>query len=203
MMNKLDYSISLIKGCCVTGNTKVWTVDGIKSFKELADTEGDVKVYCLDIDGNIKMSKMFHPRVTGYNIDVFRITLSDGTEFNVTENHMLLTQYGYMMACDLDEGDKIVKLKNGLDTPSDIDEKDKMFTEYEGTKKGTVIKKCEVTGEEFECVWEEREICTQTGYETDLYNMKKDVVTSRTVFRQGNCRKNPRALAPECPDKCR
>ena len=182
MMNKLDYSISLIKGCCVTGNTKVWTVDGIKSFKELADTEGDVKVYCLDIDGNIKMSKMFHPRVTGYNIDVFRITLSDGTEFNVTENHMLLTQYGYMMACDLDEGDKIVKLKNGLDTPSDIDEKDKMFTEYEGTKKGTVIKKCEVTGEEFECVWEEREICTKTGYETDLYNMKKDVVTSSANY---------------------
>ena len=55
---------------CVTGSTKVWTVDGVKSFKDLADANEDVKVYCLDGDGNVKVSKMFHPRITGYNIEL-------------------------------------------------------------------------------------------------------------------------------------
>ena len=170
--------ISIINACCVTGNTKLWTVDGIKSFKELADTEEDVNVYCLDIDGNIKMSKMFHPRITGYNIEFLRVTLDDGTELNVTENHMVLTKRGYVMAGDLEEGDEVVKMKPTVSLPADISETDKRFTEYEGTKKGTVIKWCEVTGDEFECVWEERELCTKTGYEADLFNMKKDVITS-------------------------
>lgn len=170
--------ISIINACCVTGNTKLWTVDGIKSFKELADTEEDVNVYCLDIDGNIKMSKMFHPRITGYNIEFLRVTLDDGTELNVTENHMVLTKRGYVMAGDLEEGDEVVKMKPTASLPADISETDKRFTEYEGTKKGTVIKRCEVTGDEFECVWEERELCTKTGYEADLFNMKKDVITS-------------------------
>lgn len=177
-MNKLNPSISVLDACCVTGNTKLWTVDGIKSFKELADTEEDVNVYCLDIDGKIRMSKMFHPRITGYNIEFLRITLVDGTELNMTENHMVLTKEGYVMAGDLQEGDEIVKMKNISDLPTEISETDKRFTEYEGTKKGTVIKRCEVTGEEFECVWEERELCTKTGYEADLFNMKKDVMTS-------------------------
>ena len=170
--------ISIINACCVTGNTKLWTVDGIKSFKELADTEEDVNVYCLDIDGKIKMSKMFHPRITGYNIEFLRVTLDDGTELNVTENHMVLTKRGYVMAGDLEEGDEVVKMKPAVSLPADISEMDKRFTEYEGTKKGTVIKRCEVTGDEFECVWEERELCTKTGYEADLFNMKKDVITS-------------------------
>ena len=170
--------ISIINACCVTGNTKLWTVDGIKSFKELADTEEDVNVYCLDIDGKIKMSKMFHPRITGYNIEFLRVTLDDGTELNVTENHMVLTKRGYVMAGDLEEGDDVVKMKPAVSLPADISETDKRFTEYEGTKKGTVIKRCEVTGDEFECVWEERELCTKTGYEADLFNMKKDVITS-------------------------
>ena len=170
--------ISIINACCVTGNTKLWTVDGIKSFKELADTEEDVNVYCLDIDGKIKMSKMFHPRITGYNIEFLRVTLDDGTELNVTENHMVLTKRGYVMAGDLEEGDEVVKMKPAVSLPADISETDKRFTEYEGTKKGTVIKRCEVTGDEFGCVWEERELCTKTGYEADLFNMKKDVITS-------------------------
>ena len=42
---------------CVTGDTKVWTVEGAKSFKDLANANEDVDVYCLDGDGNIKVSK--------------------------------------------------------------------------------------------------------------------------------------------------
>ena len=163
---------------CVTGSTKVWTVEGIKSFKELADANDDVNVYCLDGDGNIKVSKMFHPRVSGYNVELVKITLTDGTVLKATVNHMFLTDDGYVMAGDLFDGYKIVTInKNIVTIPSDIDENDKQFTEYTGTKKGTVIKRCEVTGEEFECVWDEREVCTKDGYAADLYNIKSQVST--------------------------
>lgn len=162
---------------CVTGSTKVWTLDGVKTFGELAEANDDVKVYCLDGDGNVKVSKMFHPRITGYNIELVKITLDDGTVLNTTFNHRFLTADGYTAAEDLFEGDQLITLKKDITLPADIDEKDIEFTEYTGTKKGTVIKKCEVSGEEFECVWDEREVCTREGYEADLYNIKSNVIT--------------------------
>ena len=169
---------------CVTGSTKVWTVEGAKSFKDLADANEDVDVYCLDGDGNIKVSKMFHPRVTGYNIELVKITLDDGTVLKVTSNHMFLTSEGYITAEDLFEGDDIITLKKDVSLPETIDEKDKPFTEYTGTKKGTVIKKCEVSGEVFECTWDEREVCTMEGYDTELYNNIKleNVCTSSDIY---------------------
>ena len=168
---------------CVTGSTKVWTVDGVKSFKDLADANEDVDVYCLDGDGNVKVSKMLHPRITGYNIELVKITLDDGTVLNTTLNHCFLTTDGYTAAEDLLEGDRLITLKKDITLPADIDEKDKQFTEYTGTKKGTVIKKCEVSGEEFECIWNEREICTREGYEMDLYNIKLEkVCTSSDIY---------------------
>lgn len=162
---------------CVTGSTKVWTLDGVKTFGELAEANEDVKVYCLDGDGNVKVSKMFHPRITGYNIELVKITLDDGTVLNTTFNHRFLTTDGYVAAEDLFEGDQLITLKKDITLPTDIDEKDIEFTEYTGTKKGTIIKKCEVSGEEFECVWDEREVCTREGYEADLYNIKSNVAT--------------------------
>lgn len=162
---------------CVTGSTKVWTLDGVKTFGELAEANEDVKVYCLDGDGNVKVSKMFHPRITGYNIELVKITLDDGTVLDTTFNHRFLTTDGYTAAEDLFEGDQLITLKKDITLPADIDEKDIEFTEYTGTKKGTVIKKCEVSGEEFECVWDEREVCTKEGYEADLYNIKSNVTT--------------------------
>ena len=162
---------------CVTGSTKVWTLEGVKTFGELAEANDDVKVYCLDGDGNVKVSKMFHPRITGYNIELVKITLDDGTVLDTTFNHRFLTTDGYTAAEDLFEGDQLITLKKDVTLPADIDEKDIEFTEYTGTKKGTVIKKCEVSGEEFECVWDEREVCTREGYEADLYNIKSNVTT--------------------------
>ena len=114
---------------------------------------------------------------------IVKITLDDGTVLKVTSNHMFLTSEGYVSAEDLFEGDDIITLKNDVSLPEAIDEKDKPFTEYTGTKKGTVIKKCEVSGEEFECVWDEREVCTKEGYEADLYNIKLNkVCTSSDIY---------------------
>ena len=162
---------------CVTGSAKVWTLDGVKTFGELAEANEDVKVYCLDGDGNVKVSKMFHPRITGYNIELVKITLDDGTVLDTTFNHRFLTTDGYTAAEDLFEGDRLVTLKKDITLPAGIDEKDIEFTEYTGTKKGTVIKKCEVSGKEFECVWDEREVCVKEGYEANLYNIKSNVTT--------------------------
>ena len=168
---------------CVIGSTKVCTLDGVKTFRELAEANDDVKVYCLDGDGNVKVSKMFHPRITGYNIELVKITLDDGTVLNTTFNHRFLTADGYTAAEDLFKGDRLITLKKGVTLPADIDEKDVEFTECSGTKKGTVIKKCEVSGEEFECVWDEREVCTREGYDADLYNIKlKKVCTSSDIY---------------------
>ena len=110
--------------------------------------------------------------------------MDDGTVLKVTSNHMFLTSEGYITAEDLFEGDDIITLKNDVSLPETIDEKDKPFTEYTGTKKGTVIKKCEVSGEEFECTWDEREVCTREGYETELYNNIKleNVCTSSDIY---------------------
>ena len=157
---------------CVTGSTKVWTVDGFKSMQELAEANEDVNVYCLDVDGNIRISKMFHPRITGYNIELFRIILSDDSEFCVSPNHMFLTRNGYISADELNESHEVIAIKSGVRLPSDILQQDRRFTDFTPTKKGTVIKRCEVTDEEFECVWDEREVCTKNGYESDLYGIK-------------------------------
>lgn len=185
-MSEINPLPCINNACCVTGSTKVWTVDGIKSFMELADTEEDVNVYCLDNEGNVKMSKMFHPRKTGQNIEILGIRLEDGSLFKVSGNHMVLTKRGYVMASELEFNDVIIRIKNDVSLPSDIDENIRMFTEYTGTKKGTVFKRCEVTGELFECVWDEREVCTSNGYESDLLNIKKGVMTSSVNYEYVN-----------------
>ena len=157
---------------CVTGNTRVWTVEGMKTFKELSDNGEDVDVYCLDSEGNMKISRMFHPRLTGYGVDIVNVVLSDGTSLEMTENHTILTDGGYVQACDLCEGDMVAVVKEGIPLPSGIDDADRRFTDYTGTKKGTVIKVCEVTGQEFECIWDEREVCTSGGYEPDMHGIR-------------------------------
>ena len=41
----------------------------------------------------------------------------------------------------------------------------------------------DIKGEEFECVWDEREVCTREGYEADLYNIKLEkVCTSSDIY---------------------
>ena len=155
---------------CLTGNSKVLTIDGPVSFSELAVSGDDVLVYCIDDKGEIRLSKMFHPRVTGFNREIMKITLEDGTVIESTPNHEFLTDAGYVAAEDLFEDDNILFTrlseefsKSGVD--SDIAE----YCNVTGTKKGTVVKKCEMCGNEFECVWEERELCAEEEHQRELY----------------------------------
>lgn len=169
---------------CVTGDTKVFTVNGVETFRELAEKNNDVMVYCLNDDGEIKNSKMLHPRLSGYNVVIMKITLADGTVLKVTPQHMLLTKNGYVSAEDILEGEEIVTINKDITLPDEVEDAVKPYVNFLSTKKGTIIKKCEVTGDDFECDWDEREICAKEEFGSELYtgNIEKlKVLISESV----------------------
>lgn len=152
-------SLINLNTCCVTGDTKVLTIYGAVSFKELAEDENDVLVYCLNRNGEIVLSKMFHPRKTGYKQSLFEIKLENGVILKATPNHQFLTPDGYKRVDELFPDDAIsfdyVPINKLTGINSDISK----YTEYEATKKGTVLKTCEVCGKQFETIWDNREQC--------------------------------------------
>ena len=95
---------------CVTGDTKVAVADGrgYVAFAELAKEGKDVDVYCIDDNGNIVISKMVHPRITGYNEKIIEVSIENGFSLKCTPNHKLLTNNrGYVEAKDLKIGDSL------------------------------------------------------------------------------------------------
>jgi len=81
---------------CITGETLVYVADGRGdvSIKELADEGKDVPVFCYDDKGKLTIETMRHPRVTGYNEPIYKITLDDGSTVRATANHKFLTTDG-------------------------------------------------------------------------------------------------------------
>lgn len=152
-------SLINLNTCCVTGDTKVYTIDGAVSFKELAESGDDVLVYCLNRKGEIVLSKMFHPRKTGYNQGIFEIKLENGVVLRATANHKFLTPDGYMRVDELYEDDAISFCYEPNQKLTGINSDILKYTEYDGTKKGTVFKTCEVCDKQFETIWDNREQC--------------------------------------------
>lgn len=148
-----------LESCCVTGDTKVLTIDGAVSFKELAESGDDVLVYCLNNFGEIVLSKMFHPRKTGYKQGIFEIKLENGVVLKATANHQFLTPDGYRRVDELFEDDAISFKYEPTNKLTGINSDILKYTEYDGTKKGTVFKTCEVCGKQFEVIWDNREQC--------------------------------------------
>lgn len=74
---------------CLTGDTKVAVADGRTNvtIKELAEAGRDVPVLACDNAGNIVTKLMRNPRITGYNKDIYRVTLDDGNHIDCTANH--------------------------------------------------------------------------------------------------------------------
>lgn len=74
---------------CLTGDTKVAVADGRTNvtIKELAEAGRDVPVLACDNAGNIVTKLMRNPRITGYNKDIYRVTLDDGNHIDCTSNH--------------------------------------------------------------------------------------------------------------------
>lgn len=160
-----------VNACC-SGDTMVMTAYGAKSFRDLAKEGKDVPVYCLDKNGEYAISMMIHPRITGYDVDVYRVKLDNGLKFDVTPEHRMLTDAGYLGAFDIIEGDDSMLV---FEIESD-DELlyDDVLADYSDrytnlTKKGTLMKACEYCGEMFETIWDEREVCSCEKHHLHLF----------------------------------
>lgn len=92
---------------CLTGDTKVAVADGRTNvtIKELAEAGRDVPVLACDNAGNIVIKLMRNPRITGYNKDIYRVTLDDGNHIDCTSNHKFRLSDGtYKEVKDLSTG---------------------------------------------------------------------------------------------------
>ncbi|CAK0760322.1 ribonucleoside-diphosphate reductase alpha chain [Gammaproteobacteria bacterium] len=95
---------------CITGDTLVYLADGRGNvpIKQLAEEGNDVPVFCYDNDNKIVIRTMRHPRVTGYNNQVYKVTLEDGTIIRATSEHKLkLSDNSYKPVKDIIPGDSL------------------------------------------------------------------------------------------------
>lgn len=95
---------------CLVGDTLVAVADGRKSvsIKELAEKGDDVPVYCLDSKGSTSIRYMRHPRLTGRDEAIYKVTLDDGNSIRATANHKLRLKTGeHKEVQDLEHGDSL------------------------------------------------------------------------------------------------
>lgn len=81
---------------CVTGDTEVMVADGrgFVDIKTLADEGRDIPVFACDENGKIVIKTMRNPRVTGQNMQVYRVTVEGGHTFRATGNHKMIMRDG-------------------------------------------------------------------------------------------------------------
>ena len=108
-MNNLHYCEDIrTTNPCLTGDSMVAVADGrgSVSIKQLAEEEVDVPVYCIDNNKKTVVKTMRHPRITGYDKPVYKITFNDGNSVKCTDNHKwLLSNFEYKETKDLKAGD--------------------------------------------------------------------------------------------------
>lgn len=95
---------------CLAGETLVYLADGRGnvSIKQLAEEGNDVPVFCFDNNNKIVVRTLRHPRITGYNQPIYKITLDDGSSIRVTKNHkFMITSGEYKQVEDLKKGDSL------------------------------------------------------------------------------------------------
>lgn len=96
---------------CMTGDTRVAVADGrgYVPFKQLADEGVDVPVYCRDTySGEIVIRQMQHPRLTGNQVPIYKVTIEGGHTFRTTANHKMILRDGSEKAViDLQPGDQL------------------------------------------------------------------------------------------------
>lgn len=95
---------------CVTSDTLVAVADGRGqvTIADLVQEDADVPVYCLDNQGKIVIRWMRHPRRTGEQVAVYKVTLDDGSQIKVTGNHKFRLKSGqYIETNQLKPGDSL------------------------------------------------------------------------------------------------
>lgn len=95
---------------CLAGDTKIYVADGRGdvSIRQLAEEGKDINVFCYDDYGKIVIRKMRHPRITGYNQLIYKVTMDDGHIVRCTGDHKFRLRSGeYKEAKDLVKGDSL------------------------------------------------------------------------------------------------
>ena len=91
---------------CLVGDTKVWTSGGLEDIKSLVGTEG----YAMSSDGDYH--RYHDVRLTQHNVDVYTVTLDDGSTITATPNHRFMLADGSWKRLDeLCEGDELWNIK--------------------------------------------------------------------------------------------
>ena len=96
---------------CIVGNTIIAVADGRNAvtIQQLADEGNSVPVYSTNIKtGKVEIKTGRNPRKTGNKVEVWKLTLDDGSEFISTPNHKVLkTNLTYCELRDLSIGDSL------------------------------------------------------------------------------------------------
>ena len=81
---------------CVTGDTVIATVDGPKTFKELADSGEDVLVYAWNPETKVPVIRwMKNPRMTRGNSELVEVEFDSGLKVRCTLDHNFYSFRGY------------------------------------------------------------------------------------------------------------
>lgn len=95
---------------CLSGDTLIAVADGRNavSIKQLAEKGDDVPVYCIDQRGKLDIQYMRNPRITGYNQDVYKVILDNGSQIKCTGNHKFVLRDGSVkQALELKQNDSL------------------------------------------------------------------------------------------------
>jgi ribonucleoside-diphosphate reductase alpha chain len=116
---------------CWTGDTKVWTVEGPRTFAELAETGDDVSVLTQDNSGTLIFRTMHNPRLTRSQTDIAEILFDGGKKLRCTPTHKMHLRNGQIVeAKNLSARDSVAsvyrrkannkayaRLSNGVEEP--------------------------------------------------------------------------------------
>ena len=95
---------------CLSGEVLISVADGRNAItiKQLAEEGNDVPVYSVDKDNKLCIKMMRNPRITGYNQQLYKVTIEDGITYKVTGNHKFILKDGREIeARDLKRGDSL------------------------------------------------------------------------------------------------
>ena len=92
---------------CLSGDTLIHTIDGMKSIKEMVGSEG--YLYCYDeATGNPAIGYFHDVRMTQERAETYTIELTDGSRITATSEHPILTRDGWKKVSELSENDDVI-----------------------------------------------------------------------------------------------
>jgi ribonucleotide reductase alpha subunit len=166
---------SISSNPCFSGDTLIAVADGrhAVTIKQLSEENKDVPVYSIDKKGKVSIKIGRHPRITGYNKKLLRITLDDGSYFDVTPDHKCLLKDGStVLAKDLKNTDSLPSFKNcNFELNSQILNQE---CNVKNTDELYIKRTCEICSSEFEVDYSYREKCFCSEKCVDTYLSNKN-----------------------------